>query len=127
MCIYIDIYIYICTCIAISWRTQIKHDSFSGCEIGTALASEEQEVPKEQFESHMTAHSSEILPWLYLGGVDPGVWEEGGRSSDICQRILWGYLYTQYIYTYIYRHIYIYTHIHIHIYIYIYIYLCNGI
>eukprot|EP00435_Cladocopium_sp_Y103_P030002 s858_g7.t1 len=28
----------------------------------------EQEVPKEHFESHMTAHSSEILPWLYLGG-----------------------------------------------------------
>lgn len=28
----------------------------------------EQEVSKEHFESHMTAHSSEILPWLYLGG-----------------------------------------------------------
>jgi len=26
------------------------------------------EVLKEHFESHMTAHSSEILPWLFLGG-----------------------------------------------------------
>lgn len=25
-------------------------------------------MPKEHLESHMTAHSSEILPWLYLGG-----------------------------------------------------------
>eukprot|EP00434_Breviolum_minutum_P009487 symbB.v1.2.008354.t3/scaffold524.1/size192337/3 len=28
----------------------------------------EQDVPKEHLESHLTAHSSEILPGLYLGG-----------------------------------------------------------
>jgi len=29
----------------------------------------EKEVDTEQLESHMTSHSSEILPWLFLGGV----------------------------------------------------------
>ncbi|CAE7939334.1 unnamed protein product [Symbiodinium sp. KB8] len=28
----------------------------------------EQEIPSEHFESHLTSHSSEILPWLYVGG-----------------------------------------------------------
>ncbi|CAE7495096.1 dusp1-a [Symbiodinium natans] len=28
----------------------------------------EQEVLSEHFESHLTSHSSEILPWLYVGG-----------------------------------------------------------
>ena len=37
-------------------------------DFASEAQNEEQEVPKEHLESHMTAHSSEILPWLYLGG-----------------------------------------------------------
>ena len=45
----------------------------------TTLKSEEQDVPKEHLESHLTAHSSEILPGLYLGGIRKVVVEKKGR------------------------------------------------
>ena len=67
-------------------------------------------MSKEHFESHMTAHSSEILPWLYLGGLDPG---KLGRKVDVLQIFVNAfcgdiYIHNIYRYTYIYIYIYIY-------------------
>lgn len=36
--------------------------------LGSEGSRQEQEVLKEHLESHLTAHSSEILPWLFIGG-----------------------------------------------------------